>query len=275
MKKLLQLVAVMALTVSLTAGTTSSSSRSSSSSSGSRSSSSSGWGGSSRSSGSSSGWGGSSSSSKPSSSGWGSSSSSSKPSSSGWGGGGSTATTPSKPSSSGWGGSTATTPSKPSSSSGWGGSGGSANSTKPTASSSSAVNKMNQSVATTPMKSKSDYVADFKKANEAKYVNKFSAEPAARPSYIPSTTTLSTGVSVPLVFNANFGGYGYYSGAVWTPYDPLAMAAANAFNTYAATAHYQQPIVYHDSTGLGTALFVLVAALVVFAIIGAIVSNRA
>ena len=118
------------------------------------------------------------------------------------------------------------------------------------------------------MKSKNDYISEFKKNNEAKYSNKFASEPTTRPSYIPATTTTSTGVSVPVVFNANLGGYGYYVGSNWVMYDPLDVLAISAFNSY-ASSYRPAPVIYHDSAGS----FAAVMSFVVFAVILIILFN--
>lgn len=204
MNRPLHLLAIFVASLSLISGTTSSSSRSSSSSS---SRSSSGWSSSSASR-SSSGW--SSSSAKPSSSsGW--SSSSAKPASPGW------SSSSAKPSVNG---SASTKPT--------------VNGTASTKPPSTTFSKANQSSALAPMKSKTDFISDFKAQNAAKYTNKFSTEPSTRPSYIPQQTTTSSGVQVPLVFNTGVGGYGHYMGTTWVPYDPLVLAADTAFYSYAA-----------------------------------------
>lgn len=213
---------------------------------------------------SSSGWGSSSksSSSSPSkssssSSSWGSSSksSSSSPSkSSGWSSGssGSSSSTPksstfsssqksenSATKSSGWGSSSA--------GSGWGSSSksvsanGSTSYKAPTATDNALRQKALQSG--TAYKTKDDAINSFKSKNADKFPTKFSSEPKTRPDYIPNTYT-SGGNTYNVVYNSNFGGYGYYNGlGAWIAYD--VMTDALMMNALMARNSYYYPGIHH------------------------------
>jgi hypothetical protein len=92
----------------------------------------------------------------------------------------------------------------------------SAPTTKPSAilpkSSTTTKNAFDRSQATrsvTPPKPKTEYVADFKRANAGKYPTTFSTPPAQRPSYIPPRTTYN-GSQRDIIYNQQSGGYGFF-----------------------------------------------------------------
>lgn len=166
---------------------------------------------------------GSKSSSSPSSSG-------SKSSSSGWG---SKSSTPSKSeSSSGWGSKSSS--SGKGSSDSWFGStkSQSATTTRPHISATPSIDTKAYEAAKSSGKaftSKESALQDFKSKNATTYTNKFTSEPAARPTYIPTATNVG-GKSVNIVYNSSHGGYGYIhpSLGTWIMYDTLSdMAMAS------------------------------------------------
>jgi hypothetical protein len=98
-------------------------------------------------------------------------------------------------------------------------------------------------------------MADFKKQNEQKYTNKFSTEPTSRPSYIPASTMVG-GAAVPVAFNSAYGGYGYYNGPTFIPYDPFVDLSAAAWNSYALS--HRPVVVASSSSGTGFFLFFMI-----------------
>lgn len=70
----------------------------------------------------------------------------------------------------------------------------------------------------TAFKSRSDAVTDFRAKYATTYATRFPAEPKVRPEYIPQTIVYG-GQSVRVIYDR--GGYGYYYGGVWRPYDPF------------------------------------------------------
>lgn len=222
-----------------------SSSKPSSSSSKTYSSGSSGWGSSSKK--SDSGFSGSSSESKKSS-GWSSSDSSSKKSISA----DSSSSDSLNKKSAGWGSSSGST---------WGtsqkvtGSSGSTSYKSPSKGDVALERKAIQSG--TAYKSKDAAMSDFKNKYADKYPTKFSSEPGSRPDYIPNTYS-SGGRNYNIVYNAGFGGYGYYNGlGAWIAYD--IMSDAIMMNSLMHRHSYYYPsapyasgaTVVHTSGGIG------------------------
>lgn len=84
-----------------------------------------------------------------------------------------------------------------------------------------------------PPKSRDEYIAEFKKANEQKYKNTFDTQPATRPSHIPAKTT-KNGQSYDLNWNPTTRSYGYSlpGSTVFIPYDPLDDLASSSYSTY-------------------------------------------
>lgn len=195
-----------------------------------------------------------SSSSRPSS---GFSSGSSKPSS---GFSSSSSSTP-KPGGSGF---SSGTPTKPSS-----GFSTSSTGTGTSKASSSAINNYNSSKTVAPVKSKSDFIADFRKTNEAKYPTTFTSQPTTRPSYIPATTTVGS-ASYNVDWNPTTRSYGYYSGSVFTPYDPIVVLGNSAYTSYASAP----PVVVQSSSGHGVLIFFLVVGGILLVVIGFVAIAR-
>lgn len=82
----------------------------------------------------------------------------------------------------------------------------------------------------TPPKPKEQYIADFKVKNAAKYPTTFSTQPAQRPTYIPPTTVYN-GQSMPIQYNQQAGGYGFFDGlGKFIIYDAILDVAKGAFN---------------------------------------------
>ena len=151
-------------------------------------------------------WSSKSSSSPSRSSSWGSSKSSSSSSKNTWG----TSKSVSPTSNNAW----SSTPKT--SSSFW----SSSSSSKATASDNNVYSKAKQSgLAFT---SKTAAIDHFKTQNASKYTTKFTSEPKAKPSYIPTSTTVG-GKTVNVTYNQTNGGYGYIhpvTGA-WMMYDVM------------------------------------------------------
>lgn len=110
------------------------------------------------------------------------------------------------------------------------------------------------------MKSKSDYLAEFKTQNEQKYTNTFKTEPATRPSYIPATNN-----GFPLVYNPTYSGYGYLDGTNrWVAYDALSVASDIAYRDALRQHQYSMaatPAVYTNNShapGFGLVVFFIV-----------------
>jgi hypothetical protein len=194
-----------------------------------------------------------SSSSRPSS---GFSSGSSKPSS---GFSSSSSSTP-KPGGSGF---SSGTPTKPSS-----GFSTSSTGTGTSKASSNAINNYNSSKTVAPVKSKTDFMADFRKTNEAKYPNTFTSQPTSRPTYIPSTTKVGS-TSYNVDWNPTTRSYGYYSGTMFVPYDPVMVIGSSAYNSYASSP----PVVVHSS-GPGFFTIFLVLGGIVFVIVIIAIATR-
>jgi len=83
-------------------------------------------------------------------------------------------------------------------------------------------------------------VADFKAKNANTFTNKFTSEPAKRPSYIPNVYR-SNGQTHTVVYDRQYGGYGYWNGGgpglgTWIMYDALSDAAM--MNTLMSRQNY-------------------------------------
>lgn len=113
----------------------------------------------------------------------------------------------------------------------------------------------------TPTKSREDFIADFKKQNETKYVNTFKTEPTVRPSYIPTTTTVA-GVTTPIAYNSLLGRYGYYSGGTFIAYDPLEIAAITTWTS----ALNSRPSIYTQTNSYSGVSFALIVFLVIIVV---------
>jgi hypothetical protein len=66
-------------------------------------------------------------------------------------------------------------------------------------------------------------VKDFQQKHASDYKSSFPREPSTRPDYIPRTTTVG-GNNYTVIYDSGHGGYGYYMGNRWTPYNALADA---------------------------------------------------
>jgi hypothetical protein len=232
----------------------------------------------------------SSSSSRPSSS-WGSkpSTSSSKPSSS-WGSKPSSTPKPaaSKPTtgnSSGW----STKPTaKPTSQASAGSAGGAAaaalNSSRSSSKSRSVDNKVSKAVGTsgTTASSKANAVNSFKSkyADSTKkggqYTAHYDKEPAARPTHIPQTVG---GSNVTVVYNSQYGGYGYMHPTLgtWMMYDMLSDAVM--LNAIANQHHHVTPIastghtaVVHSDNGSAMCFLIFVGLLAAMVFFGLVIA---
>lgn len=115
----------------------------------------------------------------------------------------------------------------------------------------------------TSFKTRDEAVKDFQTKNAGKYTNKFTSEPATRPSYIPSTTMVG-GHSYTVIYNPGMGGYGYYNGATWIMYD--AMRDAAMMGMLMNQNHYY----YGPAPGMGFFTFLYIILAVTF-IIGIII----
>lgn len=138
-----------------------------------------------------------------------------------------------------------------------------------TKSSSDAGTALQSKQASTPVKSKSEYVSDFKAKNAQTYTNKFTAEPASRPSYIPQTHVVG-GNTYNINYNSGYGGYGYYNAlGAFIMFDALEHAANN---NYHREMSYSQPVYVSDShwTFGEFLLFLLEFCIVTVLIIGII-----
>lgn len=205
----------------------------------------------------------SSSSSSGSRSGF-SSGSSSSGSKSGFSSGSSSSGSTTKPSSGFSSGSSTSKPSSGFSSSG-------STSTGTTKSSSSAINNYNSSKTVAPVKSKADFMADFKKQNEAKYPNSFTSQPSTRPSYIPASTTVN-GTSHNVDWNPTTRSYGYYNGPVFVAYDPIHVIGSSAYTSYVGS---QPSVVYHSQdSGSGILTFFLIVGGIFLVIVVIVAISR-
>ncbi len=111
-------------------------------------------------------------------------------------------------------------------------------------------------------------VADFKAKNATTYTSRYSVEPSSRPSYIPQSYNYG-GRRVDVTFNANYGGYGYWSGGnmgvgQFLLYDALSDAAMT--NTLMSRQNYYVGAapVYHGFSywfGITVAIFIVVLVL--------------
>jgi hypothetical protein len=91
-----------------------------------------------------------------------------------------------------------------------------------------AFDKSQAARSVTPPKPKTEYVADFKKANAGKYPTTFSTPPAQRPTYIPQRTTYN-GAPREVVYNQQSGGYGFFDDlGKFMIYDALTDMAFNS-----------------------------------------------
>ena len=74
----------------------------------------------------------------------------------------------------------------------------------------------------TTFSDRSSAVSNFKTQYGSQYTNRFSSEPATRPSWVPNSYTVG-GRNVTVIYNRSYGGYGYYgpTGA-WMMYDIFA-----------------------------------------------------
>lgn len=73
----------------------------------------------------------------------------------------------------------------------------------------------------TAYKNKDAAMSDFKTKYADKYPSKFTTEPTVRPDYIPRTYSTG-GNTYNVVYNAGFGGYGYYNAlGAWIAYDVM------------------------------------------------------
>ena len=147
---------------------------------------------------------------------------------------GSSTSKPSAPAASSWG-SSASKPSAPaapstSKSSFW----GSSNSTKTSnvndvkkGSSTDSALAAKTSMTPETVKKRADVVESFKRDNSKTYSNKFDAEPASRPTYIPQNYN-DGGTTRNVYYNYNSGGYGYMNAlGTFILYDALTHAAHN------------------------------------------------
>ena len=177
---------------------------------------------------------------------------------------GSSTSKPSAPATSSTWGSSASKPSAPeasttSKSSLW----GSSNSTKTSTANdvkkgSSTDSALAAKTSMTPetVKKRADVVESFKRDNAQKYSNKFAAEPASRPTYIPQSYS-DGGVTRNVYYNYNSGGYGYMNAlGTFILYDALTHAAYN----------HADRVVYVDNNatsgyGIFWALFIIVLAI--------------
>lgn len=118
----------------------------------------------------------------------------------------------------------------------------------------------------TVFKSKTDAVNDFKSKNASKFANKFDAEPAARPSYIPASTSVG-GNTYNVSYNSQHHGYGYYgpSGA-WIAYDALrdvAMLSVLMDHDNYVVAPPNSTVVHHSMGFIGWFFTILVVAVLI------------
>ncbi len=97
-----------------------------------------------------------------------------------------------------------------------------------------------QRKAITPPKPKEQFVQEFKTQNAGKYPTNFPSQPAARPAYIPQTTTYQ-GQSRNIEYNQQAGGYGFLNGlGQFMIYD--------AITDLAFGAHEKEKVVYVEKT---------------------------
>lgn len=110
-------------------------------------------------------------------------------------------------------------------------------------------------------------VADFKAKEATKYQNKFTAEPATRPDYIPQKYKGNDGRSYDVTYNPSSGGYGYWSGGgpglgTWMMYDM--MSDAIMMNTMMNRSNYYvgsppaATVVHHNSGGVSAGTIFLI-----------------
>lgn len=72
----------------------------------------------------------------------------------------------------------------------------------------------------TAFKTRDEAVARYRADNASKYKTDFATEPATRPSYVPTTTTVN-GSNYNVEYNRDRGGYGYNGPSGWSSYNPL------------------------------------------------------
>jgi hypothetical protein len=121
--------------------------------------------------------------------------------------------------------------------------------------------------------SKTEATQAFRSRFAKDYGSTFAAEPAARPSYIPSSTIVG-GRSVNVVYNSALGGYGYLNPVLgtWILYDALADASM-ADNIMYGRGYYWggAPVYMSHSPGFLSLAF----GLLVFFVIASAVARAA
>jgi hypothetical protein len=117
--------------------------------------------------------------------------------------------------------------------------------------------------------SKAEASSAFRSRYAKDYSTRFASEPAARPSYIPSSYSVG-GRSVNVVYNAGLGGYGYLHPILgtWILYDALSDAAMMDQAMSSRGYYYGGAPVYvsHGPSFLSIAFAILVAMLVLSAV---------
>ena len=130
----------------------------------------------------------------------------------------------------------------------------------------------------TAFKSKSQAQAAFKKANASKYTSKYTTKPATRPSHIPQTTSVG-GKTYNVIYNQQYGGYGYMGVSGWIMYDAMTDMAMLSILMSRNNYYYDTtPAVIrtHSRGGGGVLLAIIgvVALAVIVAIIVVAVKNQ-
>jgi hypothetical protein len=131
----------------------------------------------------------------------------------------------------------------------------------------------------TAFQSRGEATKSFEQKYAKQYTAKYEAEPAARPTHIPSTYVYNN-QNYSIVYDRTYRGYGYYSLGRWYPYDPLVdavmlSALMNQHNYYSYPSGYSETRVVHTDGGSFLAVFFVIMGLVVVVIvIGAIASRK-
>ena len=144
----------------------------------------------------------------------------------------------------------------------WGSSNSTVNDVKKGSSTDSAL-AAKTSMTPETVKKRADVVESFKRDNAQKYSNKFAAEPASRPTYIPQTYN-DGGTTRNIYYNYNSGGYGYMNSlGTFILYDALTHAAYN----------HADRVVYVDnnSTSSNVGAVLLWTLLIIGLVIGTII----
>ena len=102
----------------------------------------------------------------------------------------------------------------------------------------------------TVYKSRDEAVTAFKAQHQNEYPSTFASQPAARPDYIPQSTTVN-GSPVPVIYNPQYGGYGYYNSGRWQMYSVFLDAAMLATLMHHNNYYYGPPPAYGGNPEYG------------------------